>query len=759
MVRTCILFHCILASLSLIAGLLSSAALVAEDSAAVRFGYDVRPVLSDKCFRCHGPDQSTRATELRLDDEQSAKQNRGDETAIVAFQPDQSDLIRRITSIDPAVRMPPPDSGLSLSAAEVTTLTDWVSQGAHWAGHWAFEPLPDVSSASSAHDVIDQLVEKRRQAAGLQAAPPADRRTLLRRLAFDVTGLPPSADEIDAFISDAAPDAWSRRIDERLASPAYGERWGRVWLDMARYTDVTASWLNNTQNAWRYRDWVIQAFNQDRPYDEFVRLQLAADEMADVAIEDLPALGYMGLSPTYWKELRLAPELIRVIVADEWDERIDTVSRSLLGLTVSCARCHEHKFDPVSMDDYYALAGIFASTQQTNRLLLPKDEAAVVNAARKQVAALETKLKGLKAETTEHQQISQRIADIKASTPHYNAASAHVVEFSSVYVMQDGPDATKIEYREGEARELPLFPRGNPTIEGKPIQRRFLTALSPDESVPLNHQSGRLDLANAIFQKSAPLAARVIVNRVWAQHFGKGLSRTPSDFGAQGNPPSHPELLDYLAAQLIAHNWSLKWLHREILLSKTWQQGSSVEAAASQMASEKDPENRLLWRQNPRRLDIEMWRDAMLAASRRLDRTVGGPPFQLTDNQQVRRTLYGVVDRHDLNGMLRTFDFPEPSAHSPERLPTITPLQQLFSLNAEFVSVQAATIAEQLAGISADEERVTECYRRCFGRRPSDAERNLGIRFLAVDDPSQRQERLQDYAHSLLGLNEFLFVD
>ncbi|MCA9059539.1 MAG: DUF1549 domain-containing protein, partial [Planctomycetaceae bacterium] len=264
-----------------------------ELAGQIRFSYDIRPILSDKCFRCHGPDQSTRATELRLDDEQSAKQARGDETTIVPFHSDRSDLIRRITSNDPAVQMPPPESGLAISKAEATALTHWVDQGAAWAGHWAFEPLPQIDVAEPAHAVIDRLIQKKLNAVGLQFTPSADRRTLLRRLSFDVTGLPPSAVQVDEFISDQAADAWPRRIDQLLASPAYGERWGRVWLDMARYTDVTASWLNNTANAWRYRDWVVEALNQDRPYDEFVRLQLAADEIPDAAIEDLPALGFM----------------------------------------------------------------------------------------------------------------------------------------------------------------------------------------------------------------------------------------------------------------------------------------------------------------------------------------------------------------------------------------------------------------------------------------------------------------------------------
>ncbi len=729
----------------------------ARVSSRVDFRRDIRPLLSDKCFRCHGPD-GERESDLRLDQEASAKAVSDGEAAVVPSDPESSLLIQRIVSNDPDERMPPPDSGKDLSPAEIELFRRWIAEGAVWSEHWAFAPLlkgPVPGAPSSwTYGPIDRFVQQRLAMAGLEPSPAAGRRTLIRRLAFDLTGLPPSPQEVERFVRDARPEAWERLVGRYLNSPAFGDRWGRVWLDLARYTDTTAKWLEHTGQAWLYRDWVIAACNEDLPYDRFVRLQLAADAMAGTPIADLPALGFLGLSPTYWKELRLAPDLIQRVVADEWDERIDAVSRTFLGLTVSCARCHDHKFDPITGEDYYALAGMFASSQLSNRLMLPAEEAARVEQARDKVRQLEEQLKKLKKDDQEGRQaIERQIADLRTSTPHFDAPSAHVVEDSSIYVSADGPDLTKLEYREGEARDIPLFLRGNPANPGPIVKRRFLAALSPGEPRRLQHGSGRRDFADALFDEARNLTARVIVNRIWEQHFGTGLVRTPSDFGSQGDPPSHPELLDFLAGELIRHDWSLKWLHREIVLSATYRQSSRSRTEGKTA----DPENRLLWRMNRRRLEVEMLRDAMLSAAGNIDREQGGTAFDLNDDSQHRRTVYGQVARRDVNQVLRLYDFPEPTSHSPHRVHTTTPLQQLYLLNAPFVEQQAEALASRIGPLATNVERIGEAYRRLFSREPDEQEVAAGLEFLTSADGGTSQ--LADYIHALMGLNEFLYVD
>ncbi|MBX3440240.1 MAG: DUF1553 domain-containing protein, partial [Planctomycetaceae bacterium] len=471
-------------------------------------------------------------------------------------------------------------------------------------------------------------------------------------------------------------------------------------------------------------------------------------------LNDLAALGFLGLSPTYWKELRLAPTLIERIVADEWDERIDTVTRTFLGLTVSCARCHDHKFDPISREDYYGLAGVFASSQLAERPLLPAGEAMPVELARTQVRELEEKLSKLdKEDEAARSDVSRQIAMIRETTPHFDAPNVNILKDSAIYVLPDGPDQTRLEYRDGEARDLPVFERGNPASPGAIVERRFLTALSDDDPPPLGHGSGRLDLADALLGEARDLTARVIVNRIWEGHFGVGLVQTTSDFGSQGDPPSHPELLDFLASDLIRHDWSLKWLHREIVRSSTYRQTSLNRRDCAAV----DPENRLLWRMNRRRLEIEMLRDAMLTAAGRLDRQAGGIAFDLGDDSQNRRTVYGRIARQDLNDVLRLYDFPEPESHSPQRVHTTSPLQQLYMLNAAFVRAMADQVAAQLVDLPTYNERVHTAYRKLFGRDPNEVELSFGREFLATAAADGAE--LTDYVHTLLGLNEFLYVD
>ncbi|MBW3600153.1 MAG: DUF1549 and DUF1553 domain-containing protein, partial [Planctomycetes bacterium] len=520
-----------------------------------------------------------------------------------------------------------------------------------------------------------------------------------------------------------------------------------------------------------YRDWVVQALNEDRPYDEFVRLQLAADMIEGTEPADLAALGFVGLSPTYWKELRLAPDVIKTVVAEEWEERIDAVSRTFLGLTVACARCHDHKFDPITTQDYYALAGVFASTRLTDRFLLPAEEAERVRSAHEEVASLEAQIATLekaKDNSDAPQKIAElrhRIDEIKTTTANYDAPQVCAVDEASVQVLPDGADATKVEYIPDLPLDLRVQVRGDPANLGRPAPRRFLQLFADGSPAPFQHGSGRRELADAIVADAAPLTARVIVNRVWRHHFGRGLVDTPSDFGAQGARPTHPDLLDDLAARFIDHGWSLKWLHRELMLSATYRQRSGNAECGVRNAESKapnprssDPSNRLLWRMNRQRLDFEPWRDAMLAAAGELDARIGGPALDLNDAANRRRTLYGRIHRHELEVMLRLNDFPDPSSHSPSRDATTTPLQGLFVLNSPFVTRQAEALAARLARehpIDAD-ARIRRAYQLLFARPATEREVELGHSFLGAD-ADVKTWRL--YLQTLLGSNEFLFID
>jgi len=740
------------------------------------FEKHIRPLFHEHCIECHSSDGKLREGELALDSSAAIQKGGSRGALFVAGNADASLLLQAVRYDDSDLQMPPDGK---LPEAELERLAEWVQRGAPMPEHgvaasakagidieagrqfWSFRPLaapatPRVENDGWSRNVVDRFVLEKLQAADLTPHNDADRRVLIRRATFDLLGLPPTPAEIEEFVSDPQPDAYERLIDRLLASPHYGERWGRHWLDLARYTDETPDWQSPSNRGWVYRDWVIASLNSDLGYDTFLRRQLAADLDEGASVDDLAALGFLGLSPTYWKELRLAPEVIMQIVADEWDERIDAVTRSFLGLTVSCARCHDHKFDPITVQDYYALAGVFASTQVADRPLLPPESAAPLMATRHRINELQAELAKITDKKSEPATKLQAEIDELKKTPGYDGAWVHAVEEASIYVLPDGPEMTRLETRPGAARNLAIFKRGNPTNLGDVVPRRFLQVLSRSDAQPFANGSGRRDLADAILSDAQPLAARVIVNRVWRHHFGQGIVRTPSDFGIQGEPPTHPELLDWLATRFITEGWSLKWLHRELMLSSTYRQSSDYLAAAAAT----DPENRLLWRMNPRRLEIEAWRDAMLAVSGKLDVAMAGPSGNLTDPADVRRTIYGKIEREELNNMLRLYDFPEPAAHSPNRETTTTPLQQLFVLNSPFVQQQSQALAGRITGSEADDgARVRNLYALLYGRAPTDDEAALVLSALNSSPGATPAVRWTPLIHVLLGANEFMFVD
>ncbi|RPI79175.1 MAG: DUF1553 domain-containing protein, partial [Planctomycetaceae bacterium] len=515
-----------------------------------------------------------------------------------------------------------------------------------------------------------------------------------------------------------------------------------------------------------YRDWVVAALNADVPYDRFLELQLAADQMPGIEPTDIAALGFLGLSPSYWKELKLDPAVIKAVVAEEWEERIQMLSGTVLGLTVACARCHDHKQDPIGQDDYYALAGILASTRVTPRSLLPERDAQVAAHIRDELDSLarqRDELKKQQPQTVDLErqvdELAARIAAVERATPQLSAPVAYALEDASLLVLPDGPDRTKLEFRPGEAQNVAMQIRGNPSNVGPLVERRFLRVLSPNGGPQVFQRgSGRRELAQSFVTAAAPLTARVIVNRVWRQHFGRGLVETPSNFGSSGSLPTHPELLDDLAARFIANGWSLKWLHRELLLSATFRQSSGANPAALAI----DPDNQLLWRMPRRRLDVEAWRDAMLVATDRLRPELGGADRSLDDSNNFRRTLYGNVKRRELSALLRLHDFPDPTQHTSHRDVTTTPLQQLFVLNSPQMLDMAQALAARVTREAASDvpRQVEHAWSLMFGRAPSDRERAQAVAFLQSGENGASPEALWPaLAQALLGSNEFAYLD
>ena len=577
---------------------------------------------------------------------------------------------------------------------------DW-AMAREW---WAFQSptkaeLPQINQAAWPSRRIDHFVLAKLEAKKLSPSPAATKHTLARRLYLDLTGLPPTPEKMRAFLGDETDGAYEMLVEELMQRTAYGERLASMWLNKARYAEDQAHQVGgNTAffypNAFKYRKWVIDAFNNDLPYDDFIRKQLAADLEKDKSVTDLPALGFIGLGHKFYNRNRLT------VKAEEWSEQVDTLTRAFLGLTVACAQCHDHKYDPVTQKDYYALAGVFASTDLVDRM--------------------------------------EDGSEIKKDS------EAHKKRIGIIHIVRD----TK-------PKDLHVFLRGNTETKGDLVKRRFLKVLAQNEPKSFTQGSGRLELAEAIADPNNPLTARVIVNRVWSIFFGRGLVATPSNFGQLGSLPSHSELLDDLAVRFMENNWSIKWLVRELVLSSTYQQNSQIISRNELI----DPANIYLWRMNRRRLSVEQWRDSILAASNNLDRR-GGESLELTDAKNVRRTIYGRVSRKKLSDILIQFDYPDANVHSAKRSDTTTAIQKLFIINNSFMVEQAKGLAKRITGDSSatDLTHIQSTYALLYNRQPTREETDLGLAFLRL--PAEgKLTRWEQYSHALLAANEMMFVD
>jgi len=924
----------------LLAGVLSAAQLSA-DSAEISFSRDVRPIFAEYCLQCHGPDEHERQAELRLDIADT-----GSDTAIVAGQPDASDIIARLTSDDPDMVMPPAGMEKRPSADEIELLRQWIAAGAEYEAHWSYQPIekPTVPTTSGpAATDIDRFIIAALAAKGLSLSPPVDRRKLIRRASFDLLGLPPTPEEVESFVNDPDGNAFARVVDRMLDSPRYGERWGRHWLDIARYADThggSAIGYKRFAFSYTYRDYVINAFNADLPYDQFVVQQLAADQLGLPENDSaLAALGFLTVGMQFRS------------IHDRIDDQIDVVTRGLLGMTVACARCHDHKFDAIPTTDYYALYATLAPSEQPDELPVLGNPAPTdaLHHYQRQLDKRQTIYRDMARDQTEvmrsrlRNQVGLYLTEIAKGTPEQDVSAAflsyrtddlrpivlnrwrdylaeispddpvfgpwvrlssveseqfapqrdqlletmtaengdpakfakthrlttdapkwnprviaaiksgqpnHLIELATVYgalfaevhqqwlrslleasmeaatggtmLTDEDPQHTVINsaidqqlrrhlYEPGTPTAVPdelavrllnrtvkdnlngkraaihdlhlnspgspprakalsesveppqyrVLVRGNPLSRGDPVEPHFLTAITPGNPNPFQNGRRRLDLARAIVAPDNPLTRRVIVNWIWRNHFGLALVRTPDDLGTRGTPPTHPKLLDYLAAVFAEDGWSIKQLHRRIMLSDVYQQAATEDPASRQI----DPDNELLWRMPRRRLEMEAMRDALLAVSGELDTAaIGGRPFDFESDPIVpRRSVYGFINRDIISNLASTFDAADPTSCTVKRPDTTVPQQTLYALNSSFIQDLAAKVAELAkAAASDDVERIGWLYQRIYTREPSNDEVQLAVRFIDTDrstSEANEVDRWVQLAHAMLASNEFMFVD
>ncbi len=885
------------------------------------FENKVRPILSENCYKCHSVEKGAAKGGLTVDSAQAMLQGGETGPALVPGDPEKSLFIRAIRYTDPELQMP---KKYLLKDDEVATLTEWVKMGApdprkatglKLSGlndaarkHWAYQPVtsksaPMVKNPGWCESPVDRFILSRLEEKSMVPSPRADKETLIRRAYYDLIGLPPSPQEIETFRNDKNPNAFAKVVDHLLDSPHYGERWGRHWLDTARYSDTVGASVNIKKilneyrypYAWSYRDYVIHSFNQDKPYNRFIIEQLAADKLPETSKDPtlLAALGFLTVGERFDN------------VQDELNERIDTVSKGFLGLTVSCARCHDHPFDPIPITDYYALHGVFSSTMEPrdkplirepmepeyseflkklavlesknqeaylqivlklNSLFLknapsylkvlaqsaqykkslkdsPKDlppelrgtaeaeflrvlnievfrrsnddsvfgplkllaeipdteferkapgmiqkfllrrsstspinprlEAALKLTplkSRQDLIALYAKLFAEAAPLSE-----SVIRNIFAGTP-LEGASSEVAPFlqfpltiypakqltaeelrrlvrhfppplekmlRKIKPMINLPAISYLELTDPGSPERamtvtdvpkphddPVFIRGQAQVRGEIVPRRFLTILTPDGNPkPFREGSGRLELAQAIAKPENPLTARTMVNRVWMWHFGAGLVPTPDNLGTQSEAPSHPELLDFLSASFVENGWSIKALHRQIMLSSVYQQSSDTNPKQEEL----DPQNRFLWRANIRRLDFESLRDSLIAFSGKMDATLGGKPVNLVDEPySYRRSVYGYIDRGNLPELMAQFDFSNPDSPNSQRNSTVVPQQSLFFMNSPMIiGVTRDILARpEVAQSRGEDEKITALYRIILQRTPQPQEIALSRQFL-----------------------------
>jgi uncharacterized protein DUF1553/uncharacterized protein DUF1549/cytochrome c len=889
----------------------------------------IRPIFSNKCYKCHSAQEGKSKGGLTLDTAEGLLKGGETGPGIVAGDPGKSLLIKAISYTDKELQMPPNKENMGkLADAEIAALTEWVKMGApdprkgkagklsgltgKARGNWSYQPvkkpeLPAIKNRTWCVTPVDAFILAKLEERNMVPSRDADKETLIRRAYFDLIGIPPSPREVVDFVSDTSPNAFVKIVDRLLASPHYGERWGRYWLDTARYADTIGGEGNARRqdyrypDAWTYRDYVINAFNDDKPYDQFIMEQLAADKLRETQTDPmrLAALGFLTVGERFQNQ------------NDVIDDRINVVSKGFLAMTVTCARCHDHMFDPIPTKDYYALHGVFASTiEPDEKPIIHKPDPALLAEFQKKMAGLEQDNRdiyyraltslftdfeekaaaylkasvsgertgkgmmaaagGVKIDQQYTQALRGRLrpndpvlgpfkqfaeitdeqfpakgpalaAQVAANTKinplvaaaFKNTSPASLEDVAAIYgklfagiesqmkafmaasaQATSGPvtgyqpaqlDLIQTPLKVQPAMEIatteklrkvinqwpqqlhdragflfakineleltnpgaparamvvadaprphdsPVFIRGQAGQPGELVPRHFLEALSNGAPQPFKDGSGRYELAKCIASKDNPLTARVMVNRIWMHHFGEGFVRTPDDLGNQAEKPTHPELLDWLSSYFMETGWSIKKMHRLIMLSRAYQESSYDIPAYAQI----DPENRLLWRANIRRLDFEAVRDSLLVFGGRLDATVGGHPVNLTEEPySFRRSVYGYIDRGNVPELMSHFDFGDPNMPNSKRTATVVPQQALFLMNSPMViDIARRTVARPEMNNARNEiDRIMMLYRILFQRTPNQDEIKAGREFLFQEQVAQykvdKSQSAQDVAKS-----------
>ncbi len=820
----------------------------------VDFARDVQPVLNENCVKCHGPEKQKGG--LRFDSRDAAlKPGDSGEMAIVPGDEAKSGLLHRIVSHDKDEQMPP--KGERLPPASVAILKRWIAEGAPWSDaaeaaaavvqerskHWSFQPLarvalPTVRQKAWTVTPIDRLILAAQEAQGLHPNPEAPRSTLIRRLYFDVLGLPPTPEDVNAFERDPSPAAYEHLVDRLLADPHYGERWGRHWLDAARYADSNGYEEDRARgNAYTYRDFVIRAFDSDLPYDRFIQWQIAGDLLEPKNSEAIAATGFIAAAPNVRPEFTNFRKKDR---CDELDNVVSTMGSAVLGLTIGCARCHDHKFDPIPTADYYRLTAYFTGTE---RVQSPVDQSQGKSYEKAMAAFDEKGLLKMKKEEKEWRDEKREVARqakietlpitgaekalMRAPKDEKNISQAELLsQFNQALTIDDAalhqtlgkedlkkwaafinaevafeakkprPIPRMLAIHEGPPKKAYLLVRGNPEQEGAEVKPAVLSLFPPPPRWPVIERffptkTTRAELAEwltDVDHGAGALTARVAVNRLWQHHFGRGIVDTPGDFGLRGDAPSNPQLLDWLATELIRGGWRMKPLHKMILMSAVYRQDIQSDTVRAAI----DPANRLWWRREPQRMEAEALRDSILAVSGNLNPAFFGPavkprmnpesisvtnrvknydewPADVTDGPATwRRSVYIFVKRSNLFPFLQTFDASDAIGSCTRRNPTTVAPQALALLNDPFVREQARDFAQRLIGLDSTEARVRAAFRIALGREASPDEVESSARYIREarrecrerEEPAEaKTESLADFCQGLMALNEFCYID
>jgi hypothetical protein len=777
-----------------------------ENHKTIDFAHEIQPIFAKRCYKCHGPGDAQGG--LRLDTRETAiAELESGEHAIVPGKNDEGALLSRVTETDEDMRMPP--DGKPLSEKEIEAIKRWIGEGAKWGQHWAYTKVskpdaPKGSDASWVRNPIDGFILAKLDAAGLKPAKPADKLGLLRRAYYDLIGLPPTAEEIDAFLADESRNAYEKVIDRLLQSPHYGEKWGRHWLDLVRYAESNGYERDNPkENVWKYRDYVIEAFNADKPYDQFVIEQLAGDEIEQPTAASITATGFYRLG--VWDDEPVDREQA---FYDGLDDIIITTSEAFLGMTVGCARCHDHKLDPIPQTDYYRMLAVFRNLEHGNTQRdiandeerrkheeLAKTFGEELKSLREKILVFEDKVyetfsnpekEDAKDGRRRQRMIAQRRASVlsKDELREYMALRDEVRRAERT---KSSPLDKALAAKENgdRAPETFVLMRGNAHAKGDKVEPGFPGIISASKAeIPEAGSKGsshrRLALARWIASPDNPMTARVMVNRLWQYHFGRGIVRSSSDFGYQGTPPTHPELLDWLASEFVARGWSMKAMHKLMMMSSTYQMSSE----ANEAALVKDPLNDLFWRFDMRRLTAEEIRDSILMATGELNPKMFGPsvypplPAEVlatasnpgagwgnsSREEAARRSIYVHLKRSLRHPLLSSFDAPDTDTGCAVRVSTTVPTQALGMLNSKFMSEQADALAKRLEEEHPDDVKaqVAMAIRLTTGRTADSKEIDSDAAFVAAQAKEENMApaaALRHYCLMILNTNEFVYLD